>query len=421
MRVMLMALPTRTHIYGLAPIGWALRAAGHEVRFVAQCNPAEVGSFLETGLDVMWFGEDLDIARHRRAGRATGDSAMDSEYRISETRPEVLTDHYLRTVYEMWADHLRWAASDSFLDDLIPFARRWKPDLVIWDPIIYAGPLIAQAAGAAHVRMLIATDQTARLSFQYRDIMRRVDPTGSVPDPLVVWMSEWLNRYGCEFDEHSRFGAATVDPGPACIRYDVDVNYIPVRFAPFNRPLAMPRWLLEREDRPRVCLTLGVSARQVHGREETSVGDLLEALADLDVEVVATLNADQLADVERVPGNVRTVDFVPLNELLATCSAIVHQGGGATIGNAVVNGVPQLMIPGTTWSEMASALAQEKRGNGLFIDLDRVTPAAVRRDVQRLLDEPAFRRCAVEVQQEMLDTPTMLDIVPELERIAALR
>jgi UDP:flavonoid glycosyltransferase YjiC (YdhE family) len=115
---------------------------------------------------------------------------------------------------------------------------------------------------------------------------------------------------------------------------------------------------------------------------------------------------------------VRAVDFVPMNELLASCSAIIHQGGGATIGNAVVNGVPQLVIPGTTWSERVSAVAQEKRGNGLVLDLEDVTPQSVRNGLNRLLEEPSFRDCALEVRDEMLATPTLDDLVPELERIA---
>jgi UDP:flavonoid glycosyltransferase YjiC (YdhE family) len=422
---MLMAFPTRTHIYGIAPIGWALRAAGHEVRFVVQHNPAEVEPLLETGLDTMWFGDDFDLARHRRAARGLdSEGGMDSAYKISESRPENYTDDYIRTVYEMWSWALRWAAPDSFLNDVLPFARRWQPDLVIWDPIIYAGPLIAHAVGAANMRMLIAADQTARIACQYREMMRRLDPSGAVEDPLVAWMSQWLDGQGrgCDgrrFEEELRFGMASIDPGPACIRYDLDVNYIPVRFAPVNRPMTMPDWLLREPPRPRVCVTLGVSARQVHGREETSVASLLDGLADLDVEVVATLNADQLADVPRLPDNVRAVDFVPLNELLATCSAIVHQGGGATLGNAVVNGVPQLIIPGTTWAERVSAMAQERRGYGLFLELEQVTAEAVRERVSRLLHEPSFRDSAVAVQREMLQTPTMLDIVPDLELAAA--
>ena len=417
MRVMLMVFPTRTHVYSMAPVGWALAAAGHEVRFIGQRNPREVASFAETGLDAMWFGDELDIARHRQL-QVDGNNAMQGDFRISESRPERYTDEYVRNVYEHWVDVFRWTTPDSLLDELVRFARQWQPDLVVWDPMIYAAPIVAHALGVPHLRMMYAADQTARIGAQYRDL-RASRPEDTSPDPFVTWMSAAVGRFGADYDETLRYGVRTIDCHPSYLRYDgVDVDYVPARFVPQNKPMAIPSWVLEQPERPRVMLTLGISNRQVLGIEETSVGDLLDGLADLDIEVIATLNASQLASVRTIPDNVRAVDFVPMNELLASCSAIVHQGGGATISNAVVNGVPQLVIPGTTWSERGSAVAQVKRGNGLLVDLEDVTPASVRAGVCRLLEEPSFRECALEVRDEMLATPTLDDLVPELERIA---
>ncbi|MBL3671357.1 DUF1205 domain-containing protein [Streptomyces sp. M2CJ-2] len=420
MRVLLMAFPTRTHIYSLAPLGWALRAAGHEVRFVGRRNPSEVGSYLETGLDTMWFGPELDIPRHRKLG---GDdrNPMDGEFKISETREEKYTEEYVRETYERWTHVFGWASPPQLLDELARFARRWKPDLVVWDPMVYAGPLIARVTGAAHLRVMYAADQTARISAQFQELRASRPEAEREPDPLVEWMDGWLGKHGESFDEELRFGMTTLDPQPACVRFPLDVAYRPVRFVPVNRPLSIPRWVVERPARPRVMLTLGVSNRQVLGQEEASVTDLLNGLAELDIEVVATLTAEQLASVEKVPDNVHAVDFVPMNELLPTCAAIVHQGGGATIGNAGVHGVPQLIVPGTTWSERASALALAKQGSGLFVDLEDITPAAIRTGVARLVEEPSFADAAGELRREMTERPTFGDIVPELEAAVAAR
>jgi L-2-deoxyfucosyltransferase/glycosyltransferase DesVII len=418
MRVLLMVFPTRTHVYSMAPVGWALAAAGHEVRFVGQRNPREVGSFAETGLDAMWFGEDLDIARHRQVD---GNDAKQDDFRIAEDRPERYTEEYVRNVYAQWLEVFRWGAPEPLLDELVRFARQWQPDLVVWDPMIYPAPIVAQAIGVPHLRMMYAADQTARLGAQYRDL-RASRPDDTTPDPFEEWMSAAVARFDADYDENLRYGVKTIDCHPSYLRYDgVDVDYLPARFVPLNKPMAIPRWVLEPPARPRVLVTLGISNRQTLGVEETSVTDLLDGLADLDVEVIATLNAAQLATVPKVPDNVRAVDFVPMNELLASCSAIVHQGGGATIGNAVVNGVPQLVIPGTTWSERVSAVAQVKRGNGLLLDLEDVTPGSVREGIQQLLEEPGFRESALEVRDEMLATPTLDELVPEFERIARCR
>lgn len=419
MRVMLMSFPTRTHIYSLAPVGWALRAAGHEVRYVGQRNPSEVDPFLQTGLDAMWTGGDFDIAKHRHYAEP-GDGTEENYFPLSEARPEKLTDAFVSEAYETTTAMIQYLNRDRLLSETLRFAKQWKPDLVVWDPLMYAAPMIAKVVGAAHMRMLYAQDQNARVHFEYEKLKAR-RPDVSWPDPLADWMSEWLGRHGHEFDEDLRFGMASIDPSPACVRFPLDVNYIPVRFVPVNKPLAIPDWVFQQPEKPRVLLTLGVSNRQVHGVEQASVTDLLEGLGDLDIEVIATFDKTQLSSVARIPDNVRAEAFVPMNEVLASCSAIVHQGGGATIGNAVVNGVPQLLVPGTIWSERASAVAQEKRGYGLFLDLADATAERVRADVVRLLEEPSFRRNAVEVQREMLATPTLADIVPDLEAAAAGR
>ncbi|MFH8589397.1 glycosyltransferase [Streptomyces celluloflavus] len=60
---------------------------------------------------------------------------------------------------------------------------------------------------------------------------------------------------------------------------------------------------------------------------------------------VTALDARQLAEVGKVPENVRVVDFIPLDALLPSCSATVHRGGFGTAQNALVHGAPQVVVP----------------------------------------------------------------------------
>lgn len=412
MRVMLMAFPTRTHIYSLAPVGWALKAAGHEVRYVGQRNPKEIDPFLETGLECMWVGGDFDIARHRQVGADPGDDP----FKLSETRSERLTDDYVKAAYDTTAGMVHYLNPDRMLNETLRLAKEWKPDLIVWDPLIYTAPLVAEVVGAAQMRMLYAADQNARVHYEYENLRKR-SPHESWADPLADWMDEWLQRHGRGFHEDLRFGSASIDPGPACVQFPLDVNYLRVQFVPVNRPLPIPSWVYEKPSRPRVLLTLGVSNRQIHGHEQASVSELLEGLGELDADVIATFSRDQTGSV-RLPPNIHAESFVPMNEVLASCSAIVHQGGGATIGNAVVNAVPQLLVPGTIWSERASAVAQAERGYGLYVDLEDITAERVHRDVSRMLEEESFKRIATEVRDEMLAEPTLGDVVPRLEAAA---
>ncbi|QVJ02393.1 hypothetical protein KGD82_07515 [Nocardiopsis eucommiae] len=143
-------------------------------------------------------------------------------------------------------------------------------------------------------------------------------------------------------------------------------------------------------------------------------------MAGLDVEVVATLDAGQLESM-RLPDNVRAVEFVPLNVLLPTCSAIVHHGGSGTVAAALEHAVPQLIVPAVYWSDkfygpVASANGLEEQGAGIYVaDSDRLTAADLRAQLDRVLSEPSFEENARRLSAEAREVPTPNDLVPLLE------
>ncbi|MEE2043098.1 activator-dependent family glycosyltransferase, partial [Nocardiopsis tropica] len=56
MRVLIVSQAEKTHLLGLIPQAWALRAAGHEVRAASQ--PALVPTIARTGLPAVSVGRD---------------------------------------------------------------------------------------------------------------------------------------------------------------------------------------------------------------------------------------------------------------------------------------------------------------------------------------------------------------------------
>ncbi|MEU9638083.1 hypothetical protein AB0D80_27435 [Streptomyces tendae] len=63
----------------------------------------------------------------------------------------------------------------SMVDDLVEFAGRWRPDLVIWDALAlaFAGPVVALSCGAAHARLLFGMDYISRMYGFYTELLRR--------------------------------------------------------------------------------------------------------------------------------------------------------------------------------------------------------------------------------------------------------
>ncbi|MCE7080552.1 activator-dependent family glycosyltransferase [Streptomyces sp. ST2-7A] len=409
MRALFTTLAKESHLHNLVPLASALRTAGHEV--VVASQPELAASISRSGLTAVPVGKPLHIQRlARRTPRSAmlnGGTAM-----INETRPERLTPEYVHDLLRTSASFYEVMADRVMTDDLVDFARSWQPDLVVWDAMTYSGPVAAQAVGAAHARILFGLDHWGRI----REIFHRqaADPTGPrLPDPLRHWLSGKLAPYGTGFDEETVTGQLTIDPMPPWMRYPVNLPTLPLRHIPYNGPAVIPNWLRHPPTRPRVCLTLGISLRgMLDGR--MSLTDLLDAVADMEVEVVATLDAEQLAEV-RVPPNVRAVDFVPLNALLPSCSAVVHHGGGMTRGNAMALGIPQLIVPNWLWDEEEFARRLADRGAALMLTTEELTPERLRKDLERLLEDPSFGEAAARVRRDVNSVPCPNAVVPTLE------
>lgn len=154
-----------------------------------------------------------------------------------------------------------------------------------------------------------------------------------------------------------------------------------------------------------------MSRRDLWGDDQFSAEDLLDAVAGLDVELIATRTAPQAASASAVPDNVRLFDFLPLDALLPTCAAAIHHGGAGAIGNAVVHGVPQPVIPGNLWDKAGLADLPAGQGAGLVLEHEQVTAGQSRAQLVRLLEEPSFATSADKVRAQVLEGPAPARIV----------
>jgi glycosyltransferase (activator-dependent family) len=426
MRILFLTCASKTHLYAMTPLAWALQTAGHHVRVASQ--PDRVGltadDVANTGLAAVSIGDETDLSAMMAdaVAAAAGRAVVDSPY--EGRRKSVQDDYHAEDPHgelELLARyHFLGFNPDSVIDGAVRHARRWKPDLVIWDgmTMALAGPVAARACGAAHARFLISPDALVQL----RTAARRQNP-GS--DPIRDCLAPVLDRFGLDYDEDMVTGQWTINAMPPWTWQPAGVEHLHMRPVPFNGPSVVPDWLHDEPERKRVCLTVGLSFRELNAGVSTD--DLLQAVAGLDVEVVATLSAEQLASRPSVPHNVRPVQFVPLNALLPTCSAIVHHGGYGTFSSALDHGVPQLLVPGKFgkdkfWGPLAMATGLEEQGAGVYVsDPGRLTPEGLRDHLVRVLDDPAFGENAARLRADAAGTPTPNDIVPALEKLTEER
>ncbi|WP_174546522.1 activator-dependent family glycosyltransferase [Nocardiopsis dassonvillei] len=410
MRVLFATQAERTHFLGLVPLAWALRAAGHEVRVASQPHLESVAA--GAGLPFTAVGRDHHFARISRDGRA--DRHLDFD--MAEDRDEVLTwDHLLqgyRGVVTWW-----WrTVNDPMFDDLVALCREWRPDLVVWEPSTYAAPVAAQACGAAHVRHLWSVDLFSRVR---RTFLARMgeQPASQREDPLAAWLGARAARYGVDFSETLVHGRATIEQVPSPLRVDTPphLDYLPVRYVPYNGRAVVPRWLRTPPARPRIGLSLGTTAALRLGGYTVDVATLLEGLAELDVEVVATLPASEQDKLGTVPDNARLVEYVPLHALAPTCAAMVTHGGPGTVLTGLAHGVPQLMSPNARMFDIpVLAGLVEEAGAGRVVDPDRLDAATVTAGVRDLLEDPRHTSAAHALRARMDAMPTPADLAHTL-------
>lgn len=417
MRVLLTSFAQDAHVNGIVPLAWALRTAGHEVRVASQ--PAAVAGITRAGLTAVPVGQDHRMDDVIRAvGREMLAHHVERDY--LENRPERLSVDYLRASNAMLtATFYSQINNDTMIDELVEYARFWQPDLVLWEPFTFAGAVAAKASGAAHARLLSFPDLFSNVHLE----LRRRQAGGPVElrdDPLEEWLSYSLERHGASFDPDVVTGQWSVDQMPPGVRIELGLPTVPMRYVPYNGPLpaVVPDWLREPPARRRVCLTLGLTIRDSEFPNAIDVNDVFASIADLDVEVVATLSEKELAQVSRVPDNTKVVDHVALLALMPSCAAIVHHGGAGTWATAAAYGVPQVAL-GWMWDAIYRAQRVEELGAGLHLHSEGLSVEVLRDKLVRVLEEPSFEVGARRLRRAVLAAPSPNEVVPRLEKLTA--
>lgn len=426
MRVLFVTYAARSHFFPMVPLAWALRSAGHEVRVASQ---PELGAVIAgAGLTAVPVGRDHRLWRsvNRFLGKRFAEVDPETHEAVRGTRilpfdlaehaPEQLDRERLETMYGNLVRTWYKLVNNTMVDDLVAFARWWRPDLVVWEPNSYAGAVAAKLSGAAHGRLLSGMDIFGVTRERYRELLETAPP-GERADPLAEWLDERIGRHGGRFGEDLAVGQFTIDQLPDTLRMTARLHYLRMRFLPYNGPAVVPDWLRREPERPRVALTLGVTSGEHFGGHALGVPEVVDALAGLDIELVATVGEEGQRNL-RVPPNTRVVPSVPLHALLPGCAAAVHHAGFGTLCTTLYHGVPPLSVP-ERFDEPPFARRIADRGAGLALPMAEATGERVRELVTRLLAEPSFRRGAQQVRAEMTALPTPAELVPDLEKAVA--
>ncbi|WP_405804730.1 DUF1205 domain-containing protein [Streptomyces sp. NBC_00210] len=390
MRVLFTSWAWPTHYYQMVPLAWALRAAGHEVR--AASAPALSATIAASGVSAVAVGDDSVDAVARIRDYIPGRAPVSAGRPTRAKGPRAVS---------LFAD-----LASAMADDLVAYGRAWRPDLIVFEPTAYAGPLAATVLGIPSVRFPWGAD-----------LMHRA---GAVELEREV-MAPLCERFG--LDGVDLLGSLTLDPCPAAMQVPAveaarPITRQPVRPVPYNGSGSLPVPLppVERR-RPRVCVTWGTTVGRLDG-EMYLAPRIVAALDSLDVGIVVAVAREQRHLLGAVPERVKVLNSVPLHAVLPHCDAVVAHGGAGTILTSLAAGLPQLVVPQLI-DHTFNAQRFTATGAGLSLAKDEAEPERIRTAVRELLQEPAYRKAAQEVRHEIQQRPAPAHVVDVLTGLAA--
>ncbi|WP_030768989.1 MULTISPECIES: nucleotide disphospho-sugar-binding domain-containing protein [unclassified Streptomyces] len=409
MRVLMTTWAAPSHFYPMVPLAWALEAAGHEVRIAGL--PSVVPSILRSGLTAVQVGTEPDLAGMARKGGLVDWHrqpawAADWPLRAAQWEPR---QRELNAA--LARKNMRIAA--CMTEDLVAFARSWRPDVVVYDAVTFAGPVAAAAVGVPALAHGWGSPAVLRMELEdfcgepLPEYLRLFESVGAAPR---LEPDGWI------------------DACPPSLRLDSPQERLGVRFVPFNGPGVMPAWLLEEPRAPRVCVTWGQTLAKLRpGQLPDLLAPTVSAVAGLGVEVVLAVTGGQRELLGELPHNVRVLEQFPLHMLLPTCEAVVHPGGGGSTLTGAVSGAAQLVISPRP-EQMVAGGRVEAAGVGRHRVLGELAgmgeagaEALVRSDVAALLEAPAYRKAAADLRAEMREQPSPAELVRTLEATYGVR
>jgi UDP:flavonoid glycosyltransferase YjiC (YdhE family) len=382
MRVLFVSWAWPSHYYPMVPLAWAMRAAGHDVRIAGQ--PGLQAAIRTSGLPSVSVGRDIDVISRQRPLLE----------RVGPVRVRVPLDQLrgkITQAFRIFAD-----LAEVMLDDLLSFAGTWRPDMVVYEPTTYAGPLAAAVLGVPAVRHTWGIDYTYR-AHEYE------------PEVLAPLCAR-LGLPGVE-----TLGAVTVDVCPPSLQVPTTYPRLGMRYIPYNGPGLLPRWLTEPKDRPRVCVTWGTSNTRLD-EGLFLADDVVKAVEDVDAEVVVTVTPADHDRLRPVPSHLRVVEALPLHLLVPSCDLVIHQGGLGTTLTSAWAGVPQLVIP-QLHDQGLNALQLKATGAGSLVYGVEATPQLIREAAGEVLGTAGYRTAARTLATEMSRQPAPHETVSALREL----
>nr|QVQ68810.1 mmyGI [uncultured bacterium] len=380
MRVLFVCSVSTSHLIPMVPLAWALRAAGHDVRVA--CSADSAPGALATGLAVTLVGGDGDFAENHRR------NLTETSQQHGHGGKDHLVNLFARSALDM-------------MDGLFTVVDNWQPHAMVYEPVAFAAEVVAATRPVATFRHLWGPDLLATTPGQW--LRHRVHE--SLAD-------EFHARGASPAEFHDQF---VIDPCPQELQRIGVGTPIPVRYIPVDRPGPVPSWLMNASPAERICVTWGTFG------DAMPTGHpfirMLERLAGIGKEILLVVPPADLERLPELPGAVRPVTGAPLHAVLPACSAILHHGGANTMLDAVVRGIPQLVVS-DTFERALNGERLAATGAGIHLTARQADDPVVEQTVRDMFAAPQWAEKAESLRAQTASRPSPAEVASVLEGLS---
>jgi hypothetical protein len=363
MRILFTAIPTHSHIAPMLPLVDSAVRAGHDVAFVTGAEGIALVD--RPGVDAAEMGPTW-----AESSRWYSDLLADTAP-VFRTPGEALL-HYVLHVFTGYL-------GPGLAAELIPFATRLKPDVVISETSEIAGRTAALLAGVPHIVHGFGPQQSGMIVPPVTDRIVRLQATYGIPEDVSRRWNQGLY----------------LDIWPAVLDDDASkmfADVLPLRSAVVAPPLPADA-VLEGLPHPQtVYVTLGTMFNATPAGAR-ALQKLASVFHDMPVNAVITVGRDgDAAQLDQSRENVRVRHFVAQDALLPYVDAVLSHGGAGTALGALAHGVPHVMTPVATDQHRIAAKVAAT-GAGIVLDHE-ATVAEIRNAVHAVLHDRRFQDSA---------------------------
>ena len=428
-RFLVTCWPFVGHLYPQISVAHALRDRGHEVAVYSHESARAV---VESEGFTLFPFEHVDDQRYERIHAL--------EAKVPARTPPLRT---LSVAMQAYRDMVAGSIPEM-VEDLVPIIGRWRPDVIITDPALWASILVVWELTGVPVALLtqmigsmipgpdappwgpgLRPPRTFGTRLLARAVELGTDVVAHNMRRLVdrIRGAYGLRPMGCSINAFTgRLPLYLIPSAPELDynRRDQPANVHYIGPCVWTRPAgaASLNWLDTLSlDRPWVHVTEGTAQYQ----EPFLLRAAAKGLAGERVEVILTTGQfsrdPEALGLHGLPTNVHVERWVSHEDLLPRCAVLVTTGGAATVLASLKAGVPLLVVP-TFWDKNDNAQRVVEAGVGLRLGPRRCTPDRVRAAVMRLIEEPSFRENAQRMARRFAELPGPLLAAGLLEELA---